>query len=176
MIRADPTGMTYTAVFNLCTLYDLQVIQTRSVMHRGSRRVLLLPCLASLLYLPQASLTDVCDVSTTAPSLTCLASLTPCLQAPLASSHPSSLSPRLSPRPPMLASSRHALMTVCKGCVSFYTHAYITDIHITYIHQSMSWRQGYKTDLMFKIFVSNAQVVSVCVGESRGRRVLIRSG
>ena len=25
MIKADPTAMTYAAVFNLCTLYDLQV-------------------------------------------------------------------------------------------------------------------------------------------------------
>jgi hypothetical protein len=39
VIRADPTGMSYTAVFNLCTLYDLQVTQARSVMQRGSRLV-----------------------------------------------------------------------------------------------------------------------------------------
>ena len=25
VIRVDPTAMTYAAVFNLCTLYDLQV-------------------------------------------------------------------------------------------------------------------------------------------------------
>ena len=25
VIKADPTAMTYAAVFNLCTLYDLQV-------------------------------------------------------------------------------------------------------------------------------------------------------
>ena len=116
-----------------------------------------LTCLASLLDLPRLT--------------HCLPRRTPCLKSPLISlptSLPTSI-PTSLPSSTDLCTFKtciHDCMQIV--CVFLYTHIHYTHTH--YIHSSIHvLRHGHKTDLMFKIFVSNAQVVCVC-GRKQGAK------